>query len=268
MDDTRTPNGIDFFDFLYEIWQSKWLFLSIVSICTALAAVPLLLNRNTEQFRTVETTISQFGFRLNYGNDPLNRNGGMVLGDFLGRVDADGKLGLVYAGQLPDDRAEFDRLSNSVDRTYAIRFIGQNGIGYVVLNIKDGTEALYQSIYDEFARASEEQFTDARAIAEGTLSRLDSLAKGSYGTSPNGVPDAVVASMQFLSTPSVGDNTYRFMDLRPLELKKTESTISLANGRNALKTLVLGFVVGFVLACVAMTFRIAIRRKGRNDVKA
>jgi hypothetical protein len=268
MNDVRTPEGIDFFDFLYEVWQAKWMFLLIVFVSTALAAAPALLNRNTEEYRTVETTISRVGFILKQNNDPLGRTAGMLLGEFLGLVDADSALDLAYAGQMTTDNSDYDRITGSTDRSYAVKLVGLNGVGYFILNLKDGNAELYQSIYDEFARAAEQQFISAKMIAEGTLERIESLEQGSSTILRSAIPDAAVASVQFLATPAVQDGSFRFIDLRPLEIEKTESSIAVAGGRSPTKMILLGAISGFILACIAIMFRIAIQRKKTGETIA
>lgn len=267
MDDTRAPEGIDLFDFLYEIWRAKWLFALIVIGCTALAAVPALLPRHQPAVVASEETVAQFGVTIRYFNDPFKRNTGLLMPDFVGLVDPDGKLGLQYAGLIAKETlAEYGDIVKKYDRTYAFQTINQNNSGWVILKLKDGDEALYRSVHEEFLRAAERQFLQAKAFAEGTVESYKALA--GHQPAISYVPEPVVLALQFLETPAVQDGTFRFFSFRPLEIKTTAVGIATSTSSGSTKMILLGAIVGFILACVAVMFRIAIQRKMSQISKA
>lgn len=268
MDEMKTPDGIDFFDFLYEIWCAKWTFVLTIVLCTGLAAAPALLSNNKPLVQTTENTTAQFGFTLRYYNDSLQRNAGLLLGDMIGLIDRDGRLGLHYVGQLELDSAKFRNIVQSYDNSYAFHFIGQNGVGLVGISLKDGDEATYRSVHAEFLRAAEQQFEDAKAFAEGTIASYSKWEQDRTGIPLQSIPEAVMVALQFHETPAVRDGTFRFFDFKPLEFKTTESTVVLTNSRSILKSIILGAIVGFILACVMIMFRIAINRKKFSSIRA
>lgn len=267
MEGRTTSDGIDFFDFLYEIWQAKWLFVLIVAICTGLALIPALFRNGGPQVETVETTTAQFGFTLRMYGDPLQRNAGLLLTDFLGLTDPDGDLGLQYAGQISEDFAEYNEIVAKFDRSYGFRFIAGNNVGLVVLKLKDGDEALYQTVYAEFIRASEQQFVQTKAFAERIVQSYRKWEEDRANLPYMSMPHQIMMALQFLEISSVQDGTFRFFDFKPLDLRTTQTSIVTNTTRSPIRMVVLGGIVGFILACVAIMFRIAIKRKNTGATK-
>lgn len=259
MDDMKTQEGIDFFDFLYEIWQAKWLFLLIVLICTGIAAAGALLRNNYTTFKSVEQTTAQFRLNLRHFSDPYQRNAGLLMGDLVGLLDPDGTFGLQYTD--PGNPADYVEPVHGEIRRFEFRYVGQIGVGYIVLNFQDQDETKYQSIHGEFLRAAEQQFRQAKEFAEGIVDGYKRMEQYSREAAYQQIPDQVVLALGFLETPSVKDGTFRFFDFKPLEVRTTETNIATSSSQSLLKNVLLGIIIGFILACVTMMFRIAIKSK-------
>lgn len=258
MDDMNPQDSIDFFDFLYEIWQAKWMFLLIVIGCTALAATGSLL-RNNSASQSIEQTTAQFGLSLRYFNDPYQRDANLLMGDLVALLDPDGTLGLHYTD--PANPGIHVEPVQGEDRRFEFRYIGRIGVGYILLDFQDQEKSSYQNVYEEFLRASEQQFIQAKEFAEGILESYKGFGNGTEDAIHKAVENQVSRAVRFLETPSVKNGTFRFFDFRPLEIRTTKTNIGTTSSRTLLKTVVLGIIIGFMLACTVIMFRIAINRK-------
>lgn len=264
MNEPSPQQGIDFFDFLFAIWRFKWMFVAIVAVCT-LAAVGLSMARHKEEApREVTGTTARFAFVMRTGNDPLLRGGGALLADLVHFVDRDGVLDLDFAGQVSADNIQLAKITEEAKRSYSISFTGGQNVGWIDLSIKDGQEALYKTIYAEFQRAADQQFREAAAAAKASVQAL-APATSAQANAPGAIvalSDRIAASIQFLGTPEVMDGSWRFFQFKPLILKTTVSRLSV-EATSSIKQIVLGALIGFVLACVAIMFRIAIQRHSK-----
>lgn len=264
MNEPSPQQGIDFFDFLFAIWRFKWMFVAIVAVCT-LAAVGLSMARHKEEApREVTGTTARFAVVMRTGNDPLLRGGSALLADLVHFVDKDNALDLEFAGLVSADNIQFAKITAEAKRSYSIEFTGGQNVGWVDLNIKDGDDSAYKAIHAEFQRAAEQQFKEAVATARASVQAIVPSANAQTGGSGSVVAlsDRIAASIQFLGTPEVMDGSWRFFQFKPLILKTSVSRLSV-EATSFVKQSVLGALIGFVLACVAIMFRIAIQRHSK-----
>ena len=125
--------------------------------------------------------------------------------------------------------------------------------------MKDGSKEKYEQFERALQVSADQMYESSMSIAQKLRSEYSALKLDqSAGLTPD-----MAAVVTFLANPDVIDGSWKFFEFKPIIV--TEETSFTSAGGISVKTVILGFMVGFILACVLVMFRIAIRRK---DVKA
>lgn len=269
MNETIEPQGIDFFDFLYEVWRAKWIIAAIIVVMTGLGTATFTMySKNTNNLLKDGPTIgARAAFQLIVGNDPLERNAAALAVDLATRTDKDGKIGLRFAGIVSVDTKTTTALVDTQGSSFEILFRDGMNLGFVNFAIEGGTKADYEAAYTALVKANEEQAVEARQIAQGTVEALNAAGGKLVSAEQVALADRLVASVQFLATPSVQDNSFRFFALRPLEILEANPQAAMdqpVGRRNLFKGAMAGLLVGLCLSAVLVMFRIALQRKSAS----
>lgn len=258
MNKSKPSQEIDFFDFLYEIWRTKWMFLAIVLICTGAPIVWGMLRGNvTSAEPETYTATLEIPVVMNPGYDPLSRSDFALMLGLTSFVDQDQAIGLVFDGIFAKNEAKSAALIAQNARSYVVHLDEGDGVGTIKLSLSDASDALHKQIHDEFLRASKSLFEETKAMTEGAVTAFNSAnIPEIFGTS-----SVLGKSLLFSKAPSVQDGSFRFIKIQPLQVTQDKVGTGSITPQSKTKSIVLGAVIGFVLACVMIMFRIAIRRK-------
>jgi hypothetical protein len=268
METQEQNSGVDFFDFLYEIWRAKWIVLPIIVFFAAAGAIWAMKSSQVSENETVPQLHAQIPFSLVWGNDPLTRGGSTLLADFISRVDREGKLGLVFAGVASASKSDNEvvnliRSQNS--RTFDVNYMDDLRYGFINVTIKDGDRSVYEQVYNALRVAAKEQADDTAEIARGALDMFTNASSRFPSVQQLTIDGSIVSAMLFLATPEVRNGSFRFFTFGNLALKEDvladDVLAESAAGGSGLKKMLVALMAGSALSLLVVMFRIALQRK-------
>lgn len=244
--------GIDFFDFLYEVWVARWPFLGIVAVFLLLGVLSLLPQwLKAPVSAPPPAARSQIAFSVNSLDDPLRRDPAKIVADFLGRVSADSELGLSSAENatvgLP-----------SSDRTYRLTYSPASNNGVIAIAAPGAEPGYFERVYTAFQRLCAQQGADLKARQEKNLAVIDNIIRAGRSELAGRLADREFLARRYLEMPEVQAGTFCLLNFRTQEV----STVPVPGpGGGVTKRIVLSGLVGGVVAVFFVMFRIGIRRK-------
>lgn len=262
MQQTDREDRIDFFDFLYELWRDKWVALGTMIIVVAVMTGVSVLRGQGFLAKVSPPENMQLTARIPVSvidySDPYGRQPVQILADLVNRLASNSDLNLQYLGRAPNTSPLSANALNA-PRGFSFFFWEDANVGYIILNFADGDRAIYRQAYEAFQAASLEQFEEARQAAQGVVDEMSELVSEGQGD----VSRELAMAVRFLATPSIKDGSFRFMNFGPMELLQDTNESAPVGGGPSSRTLVLGSIVGFIVACIVVMFRIAIRQRDR-----
>lgn len=272
--------GVDLFDFIYEIWRAKWLFLGVVFLTIGVGfAISLLLNQRTETER-VGVAID---FRL-HGPDPLNRDRNALLDDLVRGVDK--KFRFFLSSQLEsigeterDSTILLSKRRTYIDSTRNITItaaFGHENAGRLFIFAEKEEASLVHEIGNQLERSSQEQVVDTKRIVEREMASIRSAAKEMQQYIPldasviddgdwrSWVVKRIIQADMFLWDPAVMSGDFRLVKLLDRPPGAAEEYSRTSNSDSAsIRELVVLALLGGTIGVVAIMFRVAIRRSRR-----
>ncbi|MBB4064221.1 hypothetical protein [Gellertiella hungarica] len=250
MNDVEQNDGIDFFDFLYEVWSIKWTAVGALLVLTVAGALwPFVGRAGVPELVAVEEPLTgRVPFILKVLDDPVQRTAGALVLDLAARVDPEGKLGLRYAGYVTDDgKTPLAPLTNEA-RTFQFIFDGSANSGVIRIAIPSGTANDLKAASDAISAAATEQAKDAAEIAEGTTDLLKTTVGYTANPEQPVLANRLVASVQFLANPKVKAGSFRFFQTQRVEIldrqKPSMAEALPSNGRS-----IKSAAIGLYLVC-------------------
>ncbi|MBO6719058.1 MAG: hypothetical protein JJ913_13965 [Rhizobiaceae bacterium] len=253
-DRTDAHQGIDLFDFLYEVWRSKWLFVGI-ALCTGLIALaPALLIGQQRGDTPPNTRQFEIALSFNVANDPAQRGKAGILADILGRALTSIDIEIVHISlsEPPD----------VVVPNFTTWYSEATEKGNIRVNVSADDTTTVRTFFDALSKASVSQVAETRRqlvvdaeIAKSILSEFD-LSDGYY------LGRQLFIARRFPTLPGVQEGEFRFLRFgEPREIVREAASDTGRGAAGLLRMLVLAGLVGCVAGFVAVMFRIAIRRR-------
>jgi hypothetical protein len=252
-EDEREPGrGIDLFDFLYEIWRAKWSFVAIGLVCVAVGTASSLLTRPAT-LAPVSTTLFRVPYRLDILSDPAQRSPSQIIGDLMVRALAAAKLDMVHLGSSEPPK-------DPEDSSFRIFEKISGYSGTIQIEAPRISSDSIENLFLEMAAASKAQATDiaAQMIKDG--STIENIVKQGSSLETEYLARQFFISKRFATLPGVTDGAFRFVHLGAIKkvvVNLPQETASAGWARPVILSLILGVVLG----CVFVMFRIAIARR-------
>lgn len=256
MGEARTPEGIDFFEFLFEVWQAKWLFLGVIIVSVALAGLYGRMAEIGTEAVEITTPVEKqftavFPVRINPVFEPFRRSAGELW------IDLKSRLGKVDGKEIIDESELAENIVRP-DYTYATKLFTHSG--FIYLSLENGSLILAEQIMDAFNVAAESQFKQTLSQVSAGINSINGMIGNVAPISEEILIKEYIHRTNFLDLPEVIDGSHRFFIFGPVyETQQTEITAPVRKTA-ILKLLTLGAIIGFVLACIVIMFRIALRR--------
>lgn len=248
----RTQNlddGIDFFDFLYELWRAKWLFISIVVVAVLLGAASLIPRMMAGEPVAPPRDKAKVQFRLDLRADPYLRSGNAIIADYLTRLTSKRELML--------SSEEAASLGIPLTRnTYRIGFSPGANIGVMTVSAAGAPEGYFAELHSAMEDVAREQLEDTKRSLAADLAAIQSIRQNVYDGDSETLSRRVFDATRFLSDPDVQDGTRRFIWLEPPEVFGDATVV--ASGVTA--RLLIAGMAGCIIAVLAVMFRIGIER--------
>lgn len=270
IDQEGPEGGIDFLDFIFGIWRSKWLFLSvflgvaivvtggILSIAKMQSERGAVINKSGAGAHE-KTLSAHFLYYVNYVSAPYRRSQQELTIDLLDRLRTIDTLG------LQNDRAYLKGFARP-DRLFAMQEL-KAGEGMITLDLKDGSAELASKVRDEFIAAAKLQFEATRNQVNADVGMLRELTSKYYTKRSESLAREFYFMLHFLSRKSVQDGTFRFFEFEPLVISSQKvalpgsMALAASSSQSVVKGGAIALLLGFISACVVIVFRIAIERK-------
>lgn len=259
MDDKLTPEGIDFFEFLNEVWKAKWIFISIILITTSLFGSYAAINEqresassNTDE-QVPEIFNAAFTFIIDPVFEPYGRSSAELWAQFESLLPQSSDFQIINDNLIPSR-------NTLPDIIYTGNFSTYNGI--VNLQIKNGNLELAEDIRDSFNEAARIQLEKTVAQVRADLELLRDMPLSELGLGNDTYFREYFLYSRFLNTPAVASGDHRFFVFYPaVEIAQERSPNPQGTSeRSLVKMLVLGGLVGLFLACFVIVVRIGIYR--------
>lgn len=253
-EDRQTEPGIDFFEFLYELWRAKWLFLGMVALCALVAALSILPRLLTPaKTAVVSAAQARIEFKVDVEADPLQRDAGSLIGNFLAHLTADKALGL--------SNAETANVGIPVtDRTYRVSYSPSAGAGVLTVTAADAEPGYFESVLAAMQKACAEQVTELKDDQTSDLQLIGQIMRDEYSGSSDSFAKRIFQARKFLARPDVQAGT--FCLVTPVRLTNIGTLVEPIK-RGVARRLILAILVGCIAGILAVMFRIAINRKAR-----
>lgn len=250
--------GIDFFDFLYEIWRAKWLFISIVVVALLLGAASLIPRMMAGQPVSAPRDKAKVQFRLDLRADPYLRSEKVIIADYLTRLTSKQELML--------SNEETASLGVTLTQnTYRIGFSPGANIGAVIINAAGAPEGYFAQLHSAMEDAAREQLEDTKRSLTADLAAIQSIRQNVSNGDSEALSGRVFKATRFLSEPDVQDGTMRFVWLEPLQVSADATVVT--SGVTA--RLLIAGIAGCIIAVLAVMFRIGIARgRARSSAAA
>lgn len=262
MTEELDPQGINFFDFVNEIWRTKWLFLAVLIGIAGPAYLGLTFVGKSDSHKNdlIETEQIQpalyqgyFVFMINLGGDPFGRVTEPLVIDLRSKFARIDRFGLVNdEDYFTGDPIPKYRFSIRMTRPYA---------GRVYLSLYGGSRELAEQIRDEFIEAAKVQFEATKSQANADLTKLKEMAANAPTLKADLMAQKIYDSIHFLTDQKVQDGSFRFFEFSSVETylppppKSTPPNTIASPKKNIIVALMLGFVFASVTTIVRMTVR-------------
>jgi hypothetical protein len=250
--------GIDLFDFLYELWKSKWLFLGVLVLFLVLGSLSLLPQLRAPSTPQPGAAGAKIEFTLDLPNDPMQREPPQLIGDILKRLTKDGSLRL--------SNAETAAIGVTLtDRTYRVTYSPGANIGVLTINAAGSEPGYFERVYAAFQGACAEQVADLKRQQEDDLAIIAQIVRNEYSGESNTLANRIFLARRFLARPDVQAGT--FCLVRPTQLE-TIAHVAERGSRGIARRILLAALVGAVAGVLLVMFRIAIARKRNTAASA
>lgn len=246
-EEQKTEPGMDVFDFLYELWRAKWLFLGVLATTVVVGLAPLLSAASAVDSGRF---IAHYQFTVGAGSDPLVRSTGNLVEDLVLYFDPGRALDLVEVGRNPGGKQSPRMFVATVDPA------GHRGTFTVTAT--DGEPAFFRAVHDELQRAAVAQVDATRARVDRELELLQTVAREYGGGNTEFSASRAFAMLRFLDDLRLDAGEFRLVVFEPFNTVAVEREIG---NLDIAKRLVTFALLGCVLGVLAIMFRIAIRRK-------
>lgn len=248
--------GIDLFDFIYEVWRAKWLFLAIVAGALVLgfaSAIPRMIAGDTF---IAPVEMAKVEFSLNLVDDPLQRKFDQMIPDYLERLTADASLQLSNA----ESAATGVTLT---PYTYRVGYSEGANIGSLAVSAPGAPSEYFERLDAAMQESAKQQVEDLRKQMVADLQTVADIQQG--GHTGEVLSQVLFNAHRFLKLPGVQDGSFRFVRLRPMEKYDTAAGSS-SGGLN--RRLLIAGLAGCLLGAVVIMFRIAIERQRNRKASA
>jgi hypothetical protein len=296
----HTERGMDLFDFLYEIWQAKLLFLTIVAVFLATGVASVLVEPDLSGLRRTDNTGAPGGrnyseqalFRLQLSDkDPLQREPDELIRDLISHAYPD--LGLVQLEDalLPEFFAAttgrtmyFEDAAQSLvlavdlgnaDPRDPDDFIGYGQIRAMAtpggLDVSNELYGAFQAAASRQLNAAFEQSERERAVIRQVIERIpvplvvvpNDAGGASGGSWVDWAAKRVFAGEMFRSDPATRAEDFVLVRVLP----PSERVSGFGRQSDLIRSIVVWGMLGIIIAVLAVMFRIGIRR-GRGSESA
>lgn len=264
MGQTTDAQGVDFVDFVREIWRAKWIFAITFAAVTGLAFLAFtLMEREApaeEPAASVTSHFAYFLYRTGVDLDPFGRSSSEVLADLLQEFSKVDQLGVM-------DEREYFTGDYVPDLVYRIRPTGDYS-GRIVLEVKGAPGTLHAQVRDQFVEAARLQFEATQARASDELAMLGELSEKIYDKPSELIAGSIYRNMRFLENRSVQQGTFRFFEFLPLQsYPPQEAPPPLSPASSARRSLLISALFGLILACSAVLFRMELQRRRQRRLQ-
>jgi hypothetical protein len=250
----RAEPGIDFFDFLYEIWRAKWLFLAVALIVGLLTMAPALLaGRAAPPAEPAQFRAFAIGFSLNIANDPVQRKPAEIIADLVSRAMDDGlpQIINIAPGSQP---------AEPVPAYWADHSSATNR-GEIRVLVPAGQEDVFNQFHTALVAAAEEQVSDVRAQLERDAETVRTIVS-QYGVGDTDyLTRQLFIALRFPTLPGVRTGEFRFVELGEAERVEMIEQPAAAPGRGLRRAFIIALLAGGIAGTFAVMVRIAIERK-------
>ena len=273
MDDMKKPDGIDFFEFLYEVWQLKWLFLGIFLSAIVVAGAFSMVTRvnddpmeDSSPVSPVRKYAATIPFTIDPIFEPYRRSVDELWQNLKASLPEIEGVMLVNDNHIPEGAERPDYIYTPRLKSFA---------GFIHLDFKNGDRKLAEKIRTAFIAAAKTQFEQTVSQVRSDIKVLDKVPQNE-STDANpiwSISREYYYYYHFLNLSDVIDGSHRFFTFEPvLESRNFEQIFARKDAKPNIisnyKVLILGAIIGFILACVAVMFRIAIKREKLRAARA
>lgn len=245
--------GIDLFDFLYEIWVSRWAVLAILVLFLLLGALSSMsFWRGAPDVVASVSGQSRVAFSIDAVDDPMRRSVSAILADFLSRVEADGDLDLSSTDNVAAGIAR-------TERTYKVTYSPATNAGAMTITLPTADAGAFGKIDATLRRLCAQQGSDVKARQEKSLAVIDDMRKAGQAEAADRLASREFLARTYLALPEVQAGTFclvKFGQMMPVQ-----AVPGSGHGSGMTKRIVLAGLVGGVVAVFFVMFRIGIRRR-------
>jgi len=262
MIEEQYPRGINFFDFINEVWRTKWVFLAILIGVAVPAYFGLTFVGKNDQRKKELTETEQirppvyyghFVFSLNLGADPFGRLAPPLIADLKSKLAKIDKFGLVNEEDI--------FTGDSIPKyRFLIRDTRPYG-GRVYLKLSDGSLELAEQIRDEFIEAAKVQFEATKSQTNADLEKLREIIANAPTLKSDLIVQKTYDSIHFLTDQKVQDGSFRFFEFSPVATsppappKPPPPNEIPSPKKNIIVALMLGLALASITTIVLMTVR-------------
>lgn len=249
---TSAEPGMDAFDFLYELWRAKWLFLGVFAITVAgglALLVPVMTQEEANRFT------ARFPFTVGTDSDPLSRNGGSILQNYLAHLDPQHTLQLVDASRRTGGQQSSRTFVATVDPT--------THRGTLTVTATDVEPSFFRGVHEELQRAAVAQVEATRTSVDRELALLQTVAREYGGGNTEFSAGRAFSMLRFLNDPRLEAGEFRLMVFEAFDAGAVARD-SLGGNTSLKRRLTISVLLGSVFGLLVVMFRVAIQRKGRR----
>ncbi|MBO6633379.1 MAG: hypothetical protein JJ911_09330 [Rhizobiaceae bacterium] len=244
---------MDLFDFLYEMWKSKWPFLGIVLLFAALGFASYLPRLSSAPAPVTEASTARVEFRLSLPDDPRQRSSSEMISDFLVRLSAVEELNLSNA-----ENAAIG--ATLTDRTYRVAYSPGSNLGVLTISAPDVEAGYFEQVHTAMQQIAIKQVDDVKQQLARDLAVIVNIRERHNAGDSETISNWLWVASRFLDLPEVKSGNFRFVEVGPLRLdvSRTASS-SLVPG--LVRRLVIATLLGGVVGVIVVMFRVAIDRR-------
>jgi hypothetical protein len=253
---TTEAQGIDFIDFVKELWRAKWIFaITLIGVagCAFLAFMIMERVAPTRPMGASEQShFAYFLYRSDVQLDPFGRERTEILAELLDKFALVDTIGVV---------GERDFMTGDIvpDHRFYIRPSSEHS-GRIGIEVKGDHSTLHEQIREQFVDAARLQAEAIKARAIDELAMLNELSKDVYDKPSELIADNIYRVMRFLDNRAVKAGTFRYFEFLPLQ-SYPPAAAPPAQSSSVKRSLAISVLFGLIVACIAVLFRMEARRR-------